>query len=441
MLDEVQQYIGENTERSIAVQELQEQCCSRLGANVLFVATGQNALSATSLLQRLQGRFPVTVELQDTDVEQVTREVVLKKKPSAEPRLRSLLEAHSGEIERHLASSKIAFNARDRSLLVQDYPLLPARRRFWERVLRAVDKAGTGAQLRSQLWIVHDAVEKTADLGLGNVVSAAFIYDHIKSRVLQSGVLLQEIAETIAKQTQEEDGDQRFMLCALIFLIGQLPRVGPSDAGVHASAETLADLMVTDLNVEQHRASQEGARAPGKAGRRRDRPPRRQRISHADPRRAASGTRLFKRRCRNCKMTRASWPANARRSCKTACSEALKKRKLIHGESKEARSFELHFGSEPPRRPEPTCPIWIRDGWEVEEKTVLSRSPRRWATRLAVVYGFMPRQRRRGAQSCHRQLCRCPRHDSRQGNPEHARGHRSQAGDGDTALHGGADPQ
>ncbi len=54
------------------------------------VATGQNALSGVPLLQRLQGRFPVTVELQDTDVEQVTREVVLKKKPSAESSLKKI---------------------------------------------------------------------------------------------------------------------------------------------------------------------------------------------------------------------------------------------------------------------------------------------------------------------------------------------------------------
>ncbi len=56
VLDEVQQYIGESLERSKAVQDLQEQCCARLGANVLFVATGQNALSATPLLIRLQGQ-------------------------------------------------------------------------------------------------------------------------------------------------------------------------------------------------------------------------------------------------------------------------------------------------------------------------------------------------------------------------------------------------
>src|SRR5208337_4732465 len=215
VLDEVQQYIGDDAGRSKAVQDVKEQCCARLGANFLLVGTGQNALSGTALLHRLQGRFPVTVELQDTDVEQVTREVVLKKKPTAEAGLKRLLEDHSGEIERQLSGTKIAFSGRDRALLVQDYPILPVRRRFWERVLRAVDKAGTGAQLRTQLWIVFDAMQKTADLLLGNVVGGSFLFEHIKTRVLQSGVLLQEISETIARQKKETEGELRYQLCAL----------------------------------------------------------------------------------------------------------------------------------------------------------------------------------------------------------------------------------
>ncbi len=113
----------------------------------MFVATGQSALSGMPLLQRLQGRFPIPIELQDTDVEQVTREVVLKKKPSVEEKLSKFLDTQMGEIQRQLSGTNIALTTRDRKFLVQDYPILPVRRRFWERVLRAVDKAGTGAQL------------------------------------------------------------------------------------------------------------------------------------------------------------------------------------------------------------------------------------------------------------------------------------------------------
>src|SRR5436190_2170769 len=38
VLDEVQQYIGDDVNRSKGVQDLQEQCCSRLGAGLMFVA-------------------------------------------------------------------------------------------------------------------------------------------------------------------------------------------------------------------------------------------------------------------------------------------------------------------------------------------------------------------------------------------------------------------
>lgn len=52
-------------------------------------------------------------------------------------------------------------------------------------------------------------------------------------------ILLQEISETIARQKQEDDGELRYQLCSLIFLIGQLPHQGPADAGVRADADTL----------------------------------------------------------------------------------------------------------------------------------------------------------------------------------------------------------
>jgi hypothetical protein len=381
------------------VQDLQEQCCARLGANILFVGTGQNALSATPLLLRLQGRFPVTIELLDTDAEQVTREVVLKKKPSAEPTLKSLLETHSGEIERHLAGTKIAFTSRDRGILVHDYPLLPVRRRFWERVLRAVDKAGTGAQLRTQLWIVYDAVEKTADLPLGNVVDAAFLYEHIKSRVLMSGVLLQEIAETIEKQVHEEDGPLRFRLCALIFLIGQLPHDSPDDAGIRTTPETLADLLVTDLN-------QSSAELRKKVGTLLEKlvaegvVMRVENEYRMQTREGSEWNQAYQAALTKLLNDDAKLASERSQLLKTACNEALQKRKLVHGDSKESRKFDLHFGAEPPEAGGVNVPVWIRDGWEVDENTVVGEV-RAAGDSAAVVYGCIPR---RGAEELKRAI-------------------------------------
>ena len=57
VLDEVQQYIGDDTRRSYVVQEVVETCSKQFADRVLFVGTGQTALTGTAALQRLQGRF------------------------------------------------------------------------------------------------------------------------------------------------------------------------------------------------------------------------------------------------------------------------------------------------------------------------------------------------------------------------------------------------
>ena len=250
ILDEVQQYIGDDTDRSYIVQEIVEACSKRFGDRLLFVGTGQTALSGnTAALQRLQGRFTVNVELSDHDVETVIRRVVLAKRPDRVSEIQSSLDACAGEIDRHLASTRIAPRSDDKSILVDDYPLLPVRRRFWEHTLRAVDRAGMAGQLRTQLRIVYDAIRRTADEPVGTVVPADFLFDEISAHLLQSGVLLREIHEAIVRQREDgtPEGELKSRVCALVFLIRKLPREAAADIGMRANVGTLADLLVENL--------------------------------------------------------------------------------------------------------------------------------------------------------------------------------------------------
>ncbi|MBF4301935.1 BREX system P-loop protein BrxC, partial [Vibrio anguillarum] len=147
VLDEVQQYIGDNVQKAFDVQEVVETCsgASALKSKLLFVATGQSALSGMANLQRLMGRFQVPVQLEDTDVDAVIRKVILQKKPSAENAVKTVVNDNLGEISRHLRGSTIEHKQDDEKWMVPDYPLLPVRRRFWERILPALDKTGTGS--------------------------------------------------------------------------------------------------------------------------------------------------------------------------------------------------------------------------------------------------------------------------------------------------------
>ena len=392
ILDEVQQYIGDDTGRSYVVQEVVEACSKRFGDRLLFLGTGQTALSGTPALQRLQGRFIVNVELSDTDVETVTRRVVLAKRPDRVNDVKATLEGNAGELDRHLVGTGIGPRSEDKSVLVEDYPLLPVRRRFWEHTLRSVDRAGTAGQLRTQLRIVYDAIRRTADDPLGTVVPADFLFEEISANLLQSGVLLREVYETIAGQDDASpDGRLKSRLCALVFLIRKLPREAGVDIGVRATAEVLADLLVKDL-------ARDGAALRG-------------RLPNLLGEFVAAGT-LMKLDDEYSLQTRESseWEAEfqnrhtklvndvTRMSSKRAqllgatVQNSIESVRMLHGRCKEPRKLALHFGAEPPQGAAHEIPVWFRDGWGVDEKNVLADA-RADGPDSPIIHGFVPKSR------------------------------------------------
>ncbi len=254
VLDEVQQYIGSNTQRAFDVQEVVETCssASALKSKLLFVATGQSALTGMANLQRLMGRFQVPVQLEDTDVDKVIRKVVLQKKESAKSEVQIVINQNLGEISRHLRGSTIEHQRDDEKWMVPDYPLLPVRRRFWERILPALDKTGTGSQLRNQLRVVHEALKETANKSLGYVVPADFLYDQIASDLTRTSAISQDIYETISrKRYGNEEEKLQGRLLALILLISKLP--SDMEYGIYPTVDTLADLLLEDLNNDKHK--------------------------------------------------------------------------------------------------------------------------------------------------------------------------------------------
>ena len=152
VLDEVQQYIGEDSQRSIAVQEAVEACCKNIGGKLLFIGTGQTAVTGTSNLKKLEGRFTIRVELSDADVDAVIRQVILAKKPEAKMPVEQIMQTNLGEISRHLAGTTMDTGR-------MTYPISPriipfcrcavvfgkTRCGFWIRQARTVSSAISSA--------------------------------------------------------------------------------------------------------------------------------------------------------------------------------------------------------------------------------------------------------------------------------------------------------
>ncbi|MBE0507394.1 MAG: BREX system P-loop protein BrxC [Marinospirillum sp.] len=385
VLDEVQQYVGTDTDKAHQVQEVVETCCkdSKFVGKLLFVATGQSALSGMPNLQRLLGRFQIPIQLKDTDVESVIRKVILQKKPSAKAALDAVLKEHLGEISRQLRGTNIEHQREDEEIMLADYPLLPVRRRFWEKVLRIVDTTGTVSQLRNQLKVIHEATKKTADKPLGQVVPADFIYSQISVNLLQTGVISKEISEVIGRLSAGNEEDQlKSRLLALILLIGKLPTDPTADSGVRATAEMLADLLIDDLNS-------------GKETLRNRVPQLLQALADEGllmPMETSVGTeyRLQTQESAQWYDTLRQEEADLRGNPQRIeniridllhkeVRRQLSQVRLTQGQCNEPRSISISFDEELPRDAQEKIYAWVQDGWSLDEKSFLadarSRNP------------------------------------------------------------------
>ena len=391
VFDELQQFIGSDPQRTLHVQNVVEACAARFGSHLLFVGTGQSALQANTELSKLQGRFSIRVTLSDIDVVKVVREVVLRKTPDKIASVKSVLDSSSGEIDRHLAGTRIGPQPSDVEDRVADYPILPVRRRLWERMLRSVDRAGTAGQLRTQLRIVHDTTREVATKPLGTVAPADAIYWQIENAMLQSAILPRDVA-TFIRELDDGTvaGKLRARLCALIFMIGKLPRdEGPLATGVRATLDALADLVVDDLTE-------------GSVSLRQQVPVLLQDLVDA-------GTLiLFDSEYRLQTPESIEWETDYR-SClsrvlgddvrmaaeretavREALATALKGLAFVQGVTRTPRKYEMHLGSERPATDGSGVPLWVQDEWLTALGSVREEA-RQAGVDNPTVFVFLPR--------------------------------------------------
>ena len=244
VIDELQQYLGDSNKKADMLQDAVQAAVSRFQSSLLFVATGQSALQATATLQKLQDRFTVHIPLEDKDTESVLRQTVLRKKTSSIPLLEQALNSARGEIDRHLGGTKIEPVHTDEDYLAADYPLLPTRLRFWQIVLRALDKSGKTGQLRTQLRLAYEAARSVAAEPVGFVPGADLIFDQQRHSLIQGPLLLRDVDEAISRQDDgTPEGKLKARILALLFLIEQVD----DSVGIKATASVLADLLVTNL--------------------------------------------------------------------------------------------------------------------------------------------------------------------------------------------------
>jgi len=394
VLDETQQYIGDSETRAVLITEIAEAVCKQLDSQVMLVAAGQSALTGVKLLHKLLDRFTIRIQLSDTDVEAVTRKVLLQKQPTGIQPVAELLDTHAGEISRQLQGTGIGERQEDKAVIVEDYPLLPVRRRFWEHCFRQVDTAGTQSQLRSQLRIIHDCLARLSGEPLGRLIPGDDLYEALAPEMVTTGALPREINERIVAlgRTGKREDRLRQRICGLVFLIGQLPREAGADTGVRANKEHLADLMIEDLAADNGKFRAEVATCLDQLS------------EEGVLMRVGDEFRIqteegrnwddeFRKREAKLKNDTAFFDEFRDRYLADEVAKTVAKVKLLHGAAKVPRSLVIHRTTEPPSPDGESIPLWLRDGFTISEKEVLN------AARVAgvsspVLFVFIPRKSR-----------------------------------------------
>ncbi len=392
LLDEVQPYLGEDSSRTQDFQEVVEACGKRFGGKLLLLGIGQSALQAASALQPLQGLFTVNVQLSDNDVEQVVRKVVLAKKENCISSLREILEWNSGEAHRQLSHTRLKTAAEDEEALIQDYPLLPVRRRFWVEILRSLHHTGGTDRLRTQLRIIYEAARATAEDPLGTVVPTDFLYGQIASNLLQSGQLPREVHDRItALGDGTPGGDLRAGICSLVFLIGRLPRGKEADLGVRATTESLTDLLVKDLERDRDKLRQELPEALEKLVQEGILVKLEGDEYALQTREGSEWEKEFRKRRKAFMEDQARLSVTRTEVLQEETKEYVESISLMQGEYKTPRKLTWHIGHEAPRGDSTAIPVWIRDGWNTGEKEV-EQTARAAGTESPLLYAFIPRE-------------------------------------------------
>ncbi|MBN2489135.1 MAG: BREX system P-loop protein BrxC, partial [Methanosarcinaceae archaeon] len=238
LIDEVGQYIGENSELMLNLQTVVEELGTKLTGKAWVVVTSQADIDTITKekvkgydFSKIQGRFDTRLSLSSANVDEVIKKRILAKKQVYEESLTSyytdkktilknLLTFSPGGAEMKLYKGEEDF--------VNVYPFVPYQFFVLQKVFDKIRQTGfTGKHLakgeRSMLNAYKEATEKYADNDLGVLVPFSTFYNTIEN-----------FLDPIIKRTIEQAKDNNFLgeedceVLKILFMIRHVNVLQPS---------------------------------------------------------------------------------------------------------------------------------------------------------------------------------------------------------------------
>lgn len=257
LVDEIGQYIGDNSGLMLNLQTVVEELGSKCHGKVWVIVTSQEDIDSVTHVKgndfsKIQGRFNTRLSLSSASVDEVIKRRILAKTDTAEDLLRLMYRQHQA-VMRNLftfaqgtVSDLKGYSGEEE--FIEAYPFVPYQFKLLQDVLVQVRKHGSsGKHLsggeRSMLSAFQEAAQKYKEKNESHFVPFYAFYDTVHT-FLDGAV--RRVVDRADRASQSGDGlkPQDVDVLKLLFLIRYVE-------GVPSNIENLSTLMIDSLHADK----------------------------------------------------------------------------------------------------------------------------------------------------------------------------------------------
>lgn len=251
LVDEIGQYIGDNTKLMLNLQTVVEDLGTYCGGKCWVIVTSQEGLDEFTKVKgndfsKIQGRFNTRLSLSSANVDEVIKERILRKKPEAEEHLRILYNQKESIIKNLLtfsdtAEMKLYYDEKDFSDV---YPFVPYQFNLLQKTFIGIREHGaSGKHLskgeRSLLGAFQEVGKEYMNKESGVLVPFSAFYNTIKT-------FLDSSTSSVIIQASKNNNLDPFdvEVLKLLFLVKYVKEI-------KSNLENLTTLLVSNIDEEK----------------------------------------------------------------------------------------------------------------------------------------------------------------------------------------------
>ena len=225
VIDEIGQYVGSQQSKILDLQGLAENIKNIGQGKVWIIGTAQQTLTEddphTAInspeLFKLKDRFPISVELESSDIKEICFRRLLGKSSDGEAVLGKLFEDKGQALRSNtkLTGAKYYDDGFDKAGFTNLYPFLPAHFEILLRLLGALAKSTGGVGLRSAIKVLQDVLVEgagdeppIADQELGWLATTVTLYDSLNKDIRRAFASIHGAVEKVIVQFPDDKPTQ-----------------------------------------------------------------------------------------------------------------------------------------------------------------------------------------------------------------------------------------